>query len=278
MTGAGGQLGRALVRSLGDQAVGVDLPEFDLTDRDSVHGVVQRHRPNVVVNAAAFTQVDLAENEPELCRAVNVHGVEILLEACRDVGARILQISTDYVFDGRQGSPYSESDRPNPLNTYGRTKWEAEQIVAQAPDHLILRAAGLFGPGGPTATRNFVDIMLKLAEQETSLRVVEDQVTSFTYTLDLAAAIKALLESEEKGLFHVTNLEFASWFQFAMEIFRIANLSPTIEPVRMAEYRCDAERPRFSVLDTGKYAALAACYPMRTWQEALEDFLSGRLC
>ena len=197
VTGSEGQLGSELRRVLGARAVGLDLPEFDMTDRGVVRGVFERYRPDVVVNAAAFTHVDGAEKEPERCYAVNVRGVENLVDASRESGTSIVQISTDYVFDGRQTKPYCESDQPNPLSTYGRSKWEAEQIVAQHPRHLILRTAGLFGVGGANATRNFVDTMLRLAAQGRPLRVVGDQMTSLTDARDLALAITTLAENRE---------------------------------------------------------------------------------
>lgn len=276
VTGSGGQLGSALLHLLGGRAVGLDLPEFDLTNRKAVHAAIERHRPHVVVNTAAFTQVDLAERESDTCRAVNVQGVQNLVDACRRSAARIVQISTDYVFDGQQSRPYTESDSPNPLNTYGQTKWEAEQIVAQVPDHLIVRAAGLFGPKGPKATRNFVDNMLTLAMSGAPLRVVDDQITSFTYTCDLAEAINTLLTTRARGVFHVANSGQASWFCFATEIFRATGLSPQLRPVPMNDYPCDAKRPQYSALDIGKYAEWAQGFSMQPWQEALKAYCAWR--
>lgn len=276
VTGSEGQLGSELRRVLGARAVGLDLPDFDMTDRAVVRGVFERYGPDVVINAAAFTHVDGAETEPEQCYAVNVRGVENLVDASRACGAAVVQISTDYVFDGRQGKPYSESDQPNPLSTYGRTKWEAEQIVAQYPRHLILRTAGLFGVGGSSATRNFVDTMLRLAVSGRPLRVVCDQMTSVTDARDLALAIVALLETGSAGLFHVTNSGSASWHQFAVEIFRIAGLSPEIEAIPLAAYPSEAKRPRYSVLDTRKYGGTPGCFPMPAWQDALSAYLARR--
>ncbi len=274
VTGSGGQLGGALCGLMGGDAVGMDLPELDITDREAVHGAVDRLRPEIVINAAAYTHVDRAESEPDLCYAVNVIGVENLVDACRQSGASIVQVSTDYVFDGRQASPYCESDRPNPLNAYGRSKWEAEQVVAQYPQHLIIRTAGLFGRGGSTAAGNFVDTMLRLADQGHPLRVVNDQTTSFTYAGDLALAIRALLVNGTSGLFHLSNSGSASWYQLAAEAFRLAGLRPQIEPVPMAEYPCAAERPRFSVLNTEKHGRTRGCHRMPSWQHALSEYLA----
>ncbi|NLS97244.1 MAG: dTDP-4-dehydrorhamnose reductase [Planctomycetaceae bacterium] len=277
VTGCGGQLGSALCRLLDAEAVGLDLPELDIASRESVRAAVDRFRPEVVVNTAAYTQVDRAESEGELCRAVNVGGVENLVAACRNLGARFVQISTDFVFDGRQGSPYCELNCPNPLNVYGRSKWEAEQIVAEYPDHLIIRTAGLFGSGGPASRGNFVDNMLRRAGQGFPLRVVDDQISSFTFAGDLALAIRSLLAIGGRGVFHVANAGYGSWYQLATEVFRVAGVRDPIEPVPMGEYACAAQRPRFSVLDTGKYVRTPGCYRMPSWQQAVRAHLARRL-
>lgn len=276
ITGSGGQLGSELCRLLGCDAFGLDLPDLDITHRESVCDAVNRVQPDVVINAAAFTHVDQAEREPERCRAVNVRGVENLVSACQASGSSLVQISTDYVFDGRQRRPYLETDRPNPLNAYGRAKWEAEQVVAQYPRHLIVRTAGLFGYGGPTAAGNFVDTMLRLAVQGRPLRIVNDQISSFTYAGDLAKAVRTLLSSRATGLFHLTNMGSASWYQLAAEVFRISGLHPKVDPISMAKYRRDAERPRFSVLNTEKYAGTPSHFPMPSWQEAVSAYLDDR--
>ena len=276
VTGSGGQLGSELCRQLGPSVVGLDLPDLDITDREAVFAAVNRYRPGIVVNTAAYTQVDRAELEPAVCRAVNVQGVENLIAACRSLGSLMVQISTDYVFDGEKSSPYSETDGPNPLNFYGQTKWEAEQAVAQYPNHLIVRTAGLFGIRGPTATANFVDTMLRLAPSGKPLRIVNDQVTSLTGTVDLAAGIRSLLAARATGLFHLTNRGYASWYEFAVEVFRIAGIQPQVEPTAMAQYASRAKRPRFSVLSGVKYDDAEGRYPMPAWKQALAAYLTHR--
>ncbi len=273
VTGSEGQLGHELCRLLGPHAVGLDLPELDITDRDAVLVTLKTFLPEIVINAAAFTQVDRAELEPETCRAVNLHGVENLVAACTACDSMMVQVSTDYVFDGRQQDPYAETDRPNPLNMYGQAKWEAEQMVARHPRNLTVRTAGLFGPGGTQAVGNFVRTMLRLAREGRPLRIVDDQLTSFTYAADLAQGILSLLEAEATGLYHVTNSGSASWRDFAAEIFRLANLQPEVQSVPMAEYPCAARRPRFSALSTAKYASVRGHYPMPHWREALSRYL-----
>lgn len=193
VTGSGGRLGSEIRRLFGARATAADLPELDLTDRESVRRVVSRCRPRLVINTAAYTHVDRAESEPDLCWEVNLRGVERLVEACRQAGAALVQISTDYVFDGRKRSAYLESDEPNPLSTYGRSKLEAERVAAELSNHLIVRTAGLFGPAGPASRGSFVETILRLAEGGKPIRVVSDRFASPTYTCDLARAIESLL-------------------------------------------------------------------------------------
>ncbi|MHB8902822.1 MAG: dTDP-4-dehydrorhamnose reductase [Thermoguttaceae bacterium] len=276
VTGAAGLLGGHLCRLLGPGAVGLDRPKLDITCRDAVLAAVQACRPDTVINAAAFTRVDRAESEPQLCRAVNLRGVENLLAACRHCGVSLVQVSTDYVFDGRSTVPYSETDAPRPLNVYGQTKWEAEQIVAQLPRHLVVRTAALFGLGPSRQSASFVDTMLRLAAAGQHLRVVNDQISSFTFAADLALAIQSLLVADATGLFHVVNAGHAAWYQFALEIFRIARLKPNLQPVPRAQYPAEAKRPPFSALSTAKYDALPDHYPMPCWQQALAAYLALR--
>lgn len=273
VTGSEGQLGHELCRLLGPRAVGMDLPELDITDRDAVLATVKTCRPKIVINAAAFTQVDRAELEPDICRGINLHGAVNLVTACVACDATMVQISTDYVFDGQQQIPYTEADPPNPLNVYGQAKWEAEQAVAEYPRHLIVRTAGLFGLGGTRAAGNFVRTMLRLAREGRPLRIVDDQFTSFTCAADLSQGILSLLEAEETGLYHLTNSGRASWRDFAAEIFRLAALQPEVQSVPMAAYRCAAKRPQFSVLNTVKYANVRGHYPMPHWRDALRRYL-----
>lgn len=200
VTGSGGRLGSEIRRLFGARATAADLPELDLTDRESVRRVVSRCRPRLVINTAAYTHVDRAESEPDLCWEVNLRGVERLVEACRQAGAALVQISTDYVFDGRKRSAYLESDEPNPLSTYGRSKLEAERVAAELSNHLIVRTAGLFGPAGPASRGSFVETILRLAEGGKPIRVVSDRFASPTYTCDLARAIESLLRAGRPAL------------------------------------------------------------------------------
>lgn len=277
VTGAGGRLGSEIRRLFGVRATGVDLPELDLTDRESVRLAFSRCRPRLVINTAAYTHVDQAESEPELCWDVNVRGVERLVEACREAGAALVQISTDYVFDGRKTSAYVETDEPNPLSAYGRSKLEAERIAAALPNHLIVRTAGLFGPAGPASRGSFVETMLRLAEGGKPIRVVSDRFASPTYTCDLARAIESLLRAGATGVYHVVNAGATTWHEMAVEILRLAGRHAVVEPVLCADYPSAAARPRFSALDTRKYDQTPGRFPMPRWSAALAAYLaSGR--
>lgn len=274
VTGSGGRLGSELCQRFGVRAVGVDLPEFDLTVRESVLLAFSQHRPDLVINTAAYTQVDRAESEVELCWSVNVRGVERLVDACRGAGAGLVQISTDYVFDGRKTAPYVETDDPNPLGAYGRSKLEAERIVAGLPNHLIVRTAGLFGPAGPTSGGSFVETMLRLADRGRPIRVVSDRFASPTYTGDLARAIESLVSARAVGIYHVVNAGVATWHDLAVEILRLAGRAARVEPILSADYPSAAERPKQSALDTGKYDRTPGRYPMPSWKAALAAYLA----
>lgn len=274
VTGSNGRLGSELCRRLGGRAVGVDLPEFDLAARESVRLAFSRHHPRLVINTAAYTQVDRAEREPEACWDVNVRGVDHLVEACRATSAALVQISTDYVFDGGKTVPYLETDEPNPLSVYGRSKLEAERISATLPNHLIVRTAGLFGPAGPASGGSFVETILRLADQGLPIRVVSDRFASPTYTCDLAAAIESLVLAGATGLYHVVNAGAASWHELAIEILRLAGREAHVAPIPSADYPSPAKRPRFSVLDTGKYDRAPGRFPIRSWKTALATYLA----
>jgi dTDP-4-dehydrorhamnose reductase len=275
--GSGGQLGSELCRQLGADAVGLDLPELDLTDRDRVLGRLAEIAPQVVINTAAFTQVDLAEEQVELCRAVNADGVAHLVEACRKRDCPLVQISTDYVFgdDGRR-IPYREADEPRPLGAYARSKLEGERQAARWQRHVIVRTSGLYGPPGSHSGGNFVETMLRLAGRRSRLRVVHDQQCTPSYTAHVARAIRFLVQRGAYGTYHVVNTGATTWHDFAAEIFRRAGLDVRLEPITTAEYGAAASRPAYSVLDTDKYHSLAGAPPMPTWQEALAEYLAER--
>jgi len=275
VTGCGGQLGSELCRQLGQQAIGLDLPRFDLTDRDRVLEMLIEIRPRAVINTAAFTQVDKAEQEVELCRAVNAAGVAHLAEACRKLDAVLVQISTDYVFGGDTGHsvPYRETDQPDPQGVYARTKLEGERQAARWEKHFIVRTCGLYGRAGPCSSGNFVATMVRLGSRQKRLRVVSDQHCTPSYVPHVARAIRFLVETHAYGTYHVVNSGETTWYDMAVEIFRQAGLEVAVKPITTAEYGAPAPRPSYSVLDTAKYHALPGSPPMPLWQDALAEYL-----
>jgi dTDP-4-dehydrorhamnose reductase len=278
VTGALGQLGSELCRQLGAAAVGLDLPQFDLTDRDGVLAQLRELRPRAVVNAAAYTQVDRAEQEPALCRAVNAAGVAHLAEACRAIDCPLLHVSTDYVFGGNTGrkTPYRETDPPYPQSVYAQTKLDGEHQAAAWEKHFVVRTCGLYGRLGPRTGGNFVETMLRLGRDCKRLRVVRDQHCTPSYVGHVAQAIRFLLETEAYGTYHVVNAGETTWYDFAAEIFRRAGMPVVLEPITAAEYGAPAPRPAYSVLDTAKYHALPGCPIMPSWKEALAEYLTIR--
>lgn len=275
VTGSQGQLGSELCRQLGSRAVGLDLPEFDVTDRTGVLATLADLRPEAVINTAAYTRVDQAEREPELCRAVNAAAVGYLAEACRQLACPLVQISTDYVFggDASRRTPYLESDVPCPQSVYARTKLEGEKRAAEWERHLIVRTCGLYGSLGPRSAGNFVATMLRLGREKRHLRVVADQWCTPSYVPHVARAIVFLLDRRQVGLYHVVNTGQTTWYDFAKEVFRQVGLAVEVERITTAQYGALAARPAYSVLDTAKYHSLPECPAMPPWQDALSEYL-----
>jgi dTDP-4-dehydrorhamnose reductase len=278
VTGSQGQLGSELCRQLGGDAAGLDLPQFDLTDRDRVLRTLIEIAPQAVINTAAYTQVDRAEEEIQRCRAVNARGVAHLVEACRALDCVLVQISTDYVLGGdtRRRVPYRETDEPQPQSVYARSKLEGERLAAEWEKHLVVRTCGLYGRPGPRSAGNFVETMLGLAARRARLRVVDDQRLTPSYVPHVARAIRFLLETDAYGTYHVTNVGETTWYDFAAEIFRLAGLPVELEPISTSEYGAKAPRPPYSVLDTSKYHALPGRPAMPLWQSALGEYLAAR--
>ncbi|HTP66224.1 MAG TPA: dTDP-4-dehydrorhamnose reductase [Geobacteraceae bacterium] len=269
--GANGMLGQDLMKLLPGDVRGLDMKEMDITSPDSVRRTLITLKPRVVINAAAYTDVDGCESSRELAMRVNGEGVGNLARVAGEIGARLVQISTDYIFDGAKGSPYLEDDPANPLNVYGESKLAGEVSARLAPDCLIVRTQWLYGVHG----RNFVETMLKLAEEKTELAVVDDQVGSPTWTVDLGLAIKALLERGCSGTYHVANAGHCSWNEFASAIFAEAGIRVTMKPLTTNELNRPARRPLYSTLDCGKLARDAGFSP-EPWREALTKYFAIR--
>jgi len=273
VTGADGQLGVELVPALAvhGEVISSTLADLDITDPDCADRVAAL-KPDWVVHTAAATDVDGCEREPEWAMAVNAEGTRLVAEGCRRVGAGLLYVSTDYVFDGRKGAPYVESDAPAPLSAYGRSKLEGERWVQRlAPRWTIVRTAWLYGVHG----KNFVKTILGKTTAGESLRVVDDQVGSPTYAVDLAGAIALLVSRGRTGLYHVTNSGSCSWYEFTLEILRLAGPGgSTVSRITSVQLSLPARRPGYSALENAAWKA-AGLPSLRLWKEALADMLSA---
>jgi dTDP-4-dehydrorhamnose reductase len=278
--GGGGQLGVELCREFERRHWVVkrfDRQSVDITNSHRVEEAVAQADPQLVINAAAYNQVDIAENEPLAAYQANALAVRNIAMACRQTDARLVHYSTDYVFDGTKGSPYVESDVPHPLGAYAVSKLAGE-LYAQAylNQPLIIRTSGVFGPGGMfTARGNFVELMLRLANSNNPIRVVQDHVASPTYAPAMASRTADLVERGLGGLFHMGGGEAISWYAYAKLIFELAGLSPSLQPTDEREYRTAARRPKYSALSNMKLEA-AGITPMPPLREAVSDYLKAR--
>ncbi|MFN8215863.1 MAG: dTDP-4-dehydrorhamnose reductase [Solirubrobacterales bacterium] len=272
VTGAAGMLGRDVMLAAGNaghEVAGFGRAELDVTNPDSVRRRLELERPDVLINCAAWTDVDGAEAEEEAAFAVNGAGAGNVAAAAAEIEARVVHVSTDYVFDGSKREPYVESDQPAPLSAYGRTKLAGEEAVAAANKrHFIVRSAGLFGIGG----RNFVDTMLRLAERQNEVTVVRDQVGSPTYTWHLAYGITRLIESIEYGIHHMAAAGRCSWYEFAREIFEQARVECSVLSITSAEFGAAAPRPAYSALSSQREHAIR----LPSWHDGLAGYLAQR--
>ena len=265
--GAAGMLGRDLMRLAGDDATGVDIADFDIRDEEATRELVSRARPDVVLNCAAFTNVDGAEEQEEQALRVNGDGARNAAAAAAQAGAAVLYVSTDYVFDGRKGAPYVEWDEPAPLSSYGRSKLAGERATAEAnPRHWIVRSSWLFGVGG----KNFVETMLGL--ERDPIRVVHDQVGSPTFTGHLAPALLEIASGTEHGIHHASASGSCSWHDFARAVFERAGLERNLQSCSTEEYPLPAPRPAFSVLGSEREDPVR----LPSWEEGLDAYLAER--
>ena len=273
VTGADGQLGSELCRQLGSRALGLTRNDCDLSDPAQTQRMLNEYRPQIVINSAAYTAVDRAEAEIALCHSINADAVLVLANACRNVDATLVQVSTDYVFGGDQerSLPYCEEDEPSPLSVYGRSKLAGEQYAAEAGKYFVVRTCGLYGRRVKPTQSNFVDTMLRLSGERDLLRVVADQHCTPSYCAHVAKAILQLMETNVFGLYHLVNAGATTWYELATEIFRIAGIDVCVEPIASDEYKTVAKRPNYSVLCTNKLSALGIRLP--TWKEALKEYL-----
>jgi len=252
------------------EVYGRDIDDFDITrDKETMDAII-RIRPDIVIHTAAYTDVDACETHLELANSVNGGGTRNIASACRELGSKMVYISTDYVFDGTKSGAYSEEDPTCPISAYGRSKLEGERWVRTLVDQfVIVRTAWLFGSGG----NNFVKTILKVAREKGALSVVNDQVGSPTYAVDLSRAIYVLVEKGFRGIYHITNGETCSWYEYAQEILAMSGLGNiSVHPISSDQLNRAAKRPRNSVLDHGKFETETG-YRMRSWRETLRDYL-----
>jgi dTDP-4-dehydrorhamnose reductase len=275
-----GQLGTELERELqrrGCQVWGFDRPELDITHRRAVEERIAALDPEVVFNAAAYNQVDVAEEEPEAAFNVNALAVRNIALACRQTGALLVHYSTDYVFDGQAGRPYTEEDPPHPLGAYAVSKLAGELYAQAYLDRwIIIRTSGVYGPAGlRTARGNFIELMLRLAQEGKPIRVVEDHIASPTYAPALAARSVDLVERGLTGLFHIGGGAPISWFDWARMIFQVGGIRAEVQPTNEREYRTAARRPKFSALSNAKIERLGLA-PMPPLEDALRSYMMLR--
>jgi len=271
VTGGTGQLGRAfavLADSFEGQIVTLSSREMDVTIPCQVNDRFNQIRPDVVVHAGAFTAVDAAEASPMQAFKINVVGTRNIAAACLNYNSKMVYLSSDYVFDGNQSHPYTEFDRPNPINVYGSSKLEGELIASRiCPKLFVIRTSWLYGDG-----RNFVRTILKLAQEREYLTVVNDQIGTPTYTADLVQSIMSIVETDGFGTYHMSNNGYCTWYDFAKEIVRLAGLATPVQPVRSDEFAAPALRPHYSVL-RNYMLELSVGDKFRSWQEALAEYI-----
>lgn len=273
VTGVKGQLGYDVVRELelrGIEAVGVDIQEMDITDAECVNRVIGEAVPDAVIHCAAYTAVDAAEDNEELCRKVNALGTGYIAECCQKLDIPMLYISTDYVFDGEGTTPWEPEDERNPKSVYGLTKYEGELAVQNTLDkYFIVRIAWVFGING----KNFVKTMLNVSKTHDTLRVVNDQFGSPTYTYDLSKLLVDMIQTDKYGIYHATNEGICSWYEFACAIFKEAGINVTVLPVTTAEYGAKANRPANSRMSKEKLVE-SGFVKLPDWQDALKRYIA----
>ena len=280
LRGGGGQLGFDVRRDLlhwdvsESDVAAPSSKELDITDARAVEKYIGIFQPNVIIHCAAYTNVDGAESDQEACRKVNVEGTRNLVRAAEKVDAKIIYISTDYVFDGESAEPYEIDAKTNPKSVYGQTKYEGEEIVREYPKHFIVRIAWIFGING----RNFVKTMLRVANDRDEVAVVDDQIGSPTYTVDLAKFLVDLSKTEKYGIYHATNEGFCSWAEFTEEIYKNAGLDTKVKKVSTEEYielagKPQAKRPKFSKLSKDSIEQ-NGFERLPAWQDAVKRYIA----
>ncbi len=276
VTGAKGQLGSELnylASSYRYNFEFIDREELDLADEERIIPFLENSNPDFIINCAAYTAVDKAEDEPELAKAINITATQKITNYCHNHKKRLIHISTDYVFDGNFEEPINEVAKPNPQSVYGYTKWKGEQVIIDSlNDAYIIRTAWVYSSFG----NNFVKTMLRLGSEKKEIKVIVDQIGSPTYARDLAAAILEIIgqieqENDQPGIYHYSNEGSCSWAEFANEVMRIGKLNCNVKPITTSEYPTKAERPKYSVLDKSKIKSNLPTVSLNDWRLSLKE-------
>lgn len=274
VTGVKGQLGSDIAAELklrAEECIGADIADFDITDRGATVGTIKKYMPDCVIHCAAFTDVNGAEEKRGLCERINVLGTENVALACNEADAKLIYISTDYVFNGEGMRPYEPNDERDPINFYGMTKSLGEDKVRSiCPKHFIVRTSWVFGKNG----NNFVKTMLRFGEQMKGLTVVDDQIGSPTYTPDLARLLCDMAATERYGTYHATNEGFCSWYDFAKKIMELSGIGCIVKPIASKDYPSPAKRPQNSRLSKEKLVQ-NGFYKLPPWEDALKRFIKA---
>ncbi len=273
VTGVKGQLGYDVVKECekrGIEAIGVDVEEMDITDAAACERVITEAKADAVIHCAAYTAVDAAEDNQDLCRKVNAEGTRNIAEVCRKLDIKMMYFSTDYVFNGQGERPWEPDDPREPLNVYGQTKYEGELAVQELLEkYFIVRIAWVFGVNG----KNFIKTMLRLGKERGAVSVVDDQIGSPTYTYDLARLVVDMIQTDRYGIYHATNEGLCSWYEFACQIFKAAGMNQVkVTPVDSTAFPAKAKRPHNSRMDKSKLAE-NGFEPLPSWEDALERYL-----
>lgn len=274
LTGTTGQLGYDVLNEInirGHNPIILSRKELDLSSLDTIKNIIISHNPDSIIHCAAYTKVDLAEDNIDICQTINSLAVREIALAANELNVPLVYLSTDYVFDGDKILPYEEHDTPNPINIYGKTKYEGEIYIEEIlKKYFIVRISWVFGINGS----NFVKSMLNLANIKNELRIVDDQVGSPTYTKDLSPLLIDMVESDKYGIYHATNEGFCSWYEFAKEIFEYKNIDISLSSIKTSQYITKANRPLNSRLNKNKIYA-CGFKPLRHWKDALHDYLDN---
>lgn len=276
VTGSNGQLGYDVIRRLEENDIeylGTDKDNMDLFDEKHVNEVITEYNPDVVIHCAAYTAVDKAEDEKEICYKTNVLGTRYISEACKKIDAKMVYISTDYVFDGVGTESFEVTDKPDPINYYGQSKYEGELEVQKCLDkYFIVRISWVFGING----KNFVKTMIRLGKEKGEVSVVADQIGSPTYTFDLAKLLVEMIQTDKYGIYHATNEGYCSWYEFTCEIYKQAGIDAKVNPIKTKDYPTKANRPSNSKLSKNSIFS-EGFNRLPHWEDALSRFFDELL-